>query len=84
MQIGTVLGKATATIKHPTFSGERMLIVQLEGPGGRPDGEPVLAFDRSGARRGDRVLLTTDGKLLQGMLGRDTPGRWSVLGLPDR
>lgn len=84
MQIGTILGTATSTIKHPTFGGERMIVVQLEGPGGRPDGEPVLAFDRMGARRGDRVLLTTDGKLLQEMLGRDTPGRWSVLGLPDR
>ncbi len=83
MQLGQVLGTATATIKHPSFQGERMLVVQLEGPGGRPDGEPVLAFDRLGARRGDRVILTTDGKLLQEQLGRTTPGRYSVLGLQD-
>ena len=83
MQLGRVLGTATSTIKHPTFRGERLLIVQLEGVGGRDDGEPVIAFDRLGAGRGDRVLVTNDGAALQSMLGRDTPGRWSVMGLPD-
>ena len=83
MQIGRVLGTATSTIKHPTFRGERLLIVQLEGADGGDDGEPVLAFDHLGARRGDRIIVTNDGRILQEMIGRDTPGRWSVLGLPD-
>ena len=39
--------------------------------------------DRLGARRGDQVVVTNDGRALQEMIGRDTPGRWSVLGLPD-
>jgi ethanolamine utilization protein EutN len=83
MQLGRVLGTATSTVKHPSFAGERLLVVQLETASGKPDGEPVLAFDRLGARRGDSVLLTNDGALLQELLGRTTPGRWSVLGLPD-
>ena len=49
MQLGRVIGTATATVKHPTFQGERLLVVQLETGDGRPDGEPVLAFDRLGA-----------------------------------
>ena len=49
MQLGRVVGTATATVKHPTFQGERLLVVQLETADGRPDGEPVLAFDRLGA-----------------------------------
>ncbi len=84
MQLGRVLGTATTTVKHHSFRGERLLVVQPEGADGRADGDPVLAFDRLGAGRGDRVLLTSDGLLLQDQLGRDTPGRWSVLGLPDR
>lgn len=84
MQIGLVLGKATATVKHATFQGERMIVVQLLSSSGGEDGEPILAFDRLGASRGDRVLVTNDGLALQEMLGRTTPGRWSVLGLPDR
>ncbi len=83
MQLGRVLGTATTTIKHPTLAGERLLVVQFEGADGRLEGEPVLAFDRLGAGRGDRVLLTSDGKLLQDQVGRSTPGRWSVMGLPD-
>lgn len=84
MQLGRVIGTATATVKHPSFEGERLLIVQLEMIDGRPDGEPVLVFDRMGAGRGDAVLVTNDGIALQEQLGRTTPGRWSVMGLPDR
>lgn len=83
MQLGRVIGTATSTIKHPTFRGERLIVVQLEGADGRDDGDPVLAFDRMGAGRGDRVIVTNDGRALQEMIGRDTPGRWSVMGLPD-
>ena len=83
MQLGLVIGSATATVKHPSLDGERLLVVQLTGVDGRADGEPVLAFDRMGARRGDQVLLTSDGKLLGEQVGRTTPGRWCVLGLPD-
>jgi ethanolamine utilization protein EutN len=84
MQLGRVVGTATSTLKHPTFEGERLLVVQLETTTGDPDGEPILAFDRLGARRGDLVILTNDGRALQDILGPTTPGRWSVLGIPDR
>ena len=40
MQLGRVIGTATATVKHSTFQSERMLVVQLETAAGRPDGEP--------------------------------------------
>ena len=83
MQTGKVVGIATSTVKHHTFQGERLLVVQLLTVDGKPDGEPVLAFDRLGAGRGETVLVTNDGAVLQQMVGRDTPGRWSVLGIPD-
>ena len=83
MQLGRVVGTATSTLKHPTFEGERLLVVQLETAAGGPDGEPVLAFDRLGARRGDVVILTNDGRALQELLGPTTPARWSILGIPD-
>jgi ethanolamine utilization protein EutN len=84
MQVGRVVGTATSTLKHATLRGERMLVVQLETAAGQADGEPLLVFDRLGASRGDRVIVTNDGRALQEQLGQDTPGRWSVLGLPDR
>jgi ethanolamine utilization protein EutN len=84
MQLGRVLGTVTTTVKHPTFQGERLLVFQLETGDGRADGEPVLAFDRLGAGRGDSVLVTSEGQILQDQVGKTTPGRWSVMGLPDR
>jgi ethanolamine utilization protein EutN len=83
MQLGRVVGTATSTVKHATFKNERLLVVQLETATGRPDGEPILAFDRLGAGRGNLVLVTNDGRVLQEQLGSTTPGRWSVIGLPD-
>ncbi len=84
MQPGRVIGTATSTVKHPTFQGERLLVVQLESGDGKPDGEPLLVFDRLGAGRGDLVVCTNDGRALQELLGMTTPGRWSVMALPDR
>jgi len=84
MQLGRVIGTATSTVKHSSFQGERLLVVQLETLSGGSDGEPVLVFDRLGAGRGDRVLVTNDGLALQEQIGKNTPGRWSVMGLPDR
>jgi ethanolamine utilization protein EutN len=83
MQLGLVLGSATSTIKHPSFEGQRMLVVQPVSADGKDDGEPVLVFDRLGAGRGQRVIITSDGALMQAELGRTTPGRWSVMALPD-
>jgi ethanolamine utilization protein EutN len=83
MQVGRVIGTTTATVKHSSLQGERMLVVQLLTQSGKPDGEPVIAFDRLGAGRGDRVLLTNDGRAMQELLGPTTPARWSVMALPD-
>lgn len=84
MQLGHVVGTATSTMKDATFDGERLLVVQLETADGGPDGEPVLVFDRLGAGRGDLVMCTNDARILQEMIGMNTPGRWSVLAVPDR
>ncbi|HEV3340597.1 MAG TPA: EutN/CcmL family microcompartment protein [Pirellulales bacterium] len=85
MQIGTVVGTATSTIKHRSLDGQKLLVVQLLAADGRsPDGEPVLAVDNLGAGRGDRILLTSDGKAVQELLkNQNTPVRWSVIGIPD-
>ncbi|REK11151.1 MAG: ethanolamine utilization protein EutN [Planctomycetota bacterium] len=85
MQLGTVVGTATSTVKHSTLAGWKMLVVQFYGVDGRtPDGDPVLAVDDLGAGPGDRVILTSDGKGTQALLGsKTTPVRWSVLGIQD-
>lgn len=85
MQLGRVIGTATATVKHPTLSGWKLLVVQLLMADGRSsDGEPVLAIDRLGAGGGAKVILTSDGKGTRALMNSDnTPVRWSVLGIAD-
>ncbi|HEX4128448.1 MAG TPA: EutN/CcmL family microcompartment protein [Pirellulales bacterium] len=84
MQTGLVIGTATATVKHSSMTGEKLLVVQpLLADGRGADGEPVLAVDRLGAGTGDTVLMTSDGKTIREMLGDTTPVRWSVMGIPD-
>jgi len=85
MQQGLVIGTATATVKHPSMNGAKLLVVQfLAADGHSPDGEPVLAVDRLGAGRGETVLLSSDGQATREMLAsQTTPVRWCVIGIPD-
>ena len=84
MQIGKVVGHATSTVKHPTLNGWRLLVVQMLTPDDRPDGEPVLAIDSLGAGVGAKVIATTDAVLVREMVGaKNSPIRWSVMGLAD-
>jgi len=85
MQQGLVVGTATATVKHPSMDGVKLLVVQFLSADGRsPDGEPVLAVDRLGAGRGQMVILSSDGKATRELLGSETtPVRWCVIGIPD-
>jgi ethanolamine utilization protein EutN len=82
---GRVVGTATATVRHPSFKGWKLLIVQpLAADGRRPDCDPVLAVDALGAGPGEDVLITSDGRGTRELLKSDTtPVRWSVIGIPD-
>ena len=84
MQLGHVIGQATATAKHPTLSGWKLSVVQPLDASGDPDGAPVVALDALGCGVGDRVLLTADGTGVREMVGaNDTPARWAIIGLRD-
>jgi ethanolamine utilization protein EutN len=84
MQLGKVVGRATATVKHETLAGWRMLLVQPIETGGKPDGDPQLAIDNLGCRRTDTVMLTTDGAAVRDIVGKqNTPIRWAVIGIAD-
>lgn len=84
MQFAKVVGRATATVKHPTLKGWRMLLVQPLAPNGGPDGAPQLVIDNQGGGIGDTVIISSDGKAAREMVGADTtPARWHVMGIVD-
>ena len=60
------------------------MAMQPLGVDDAPDGPPLLGIDRMGARRGDRVMLTSDGAYAREVLKHNnTPVRWTVMGLID-
>lgn len=85
MLSGLVIGTATATVRHASMRGWRLLVVQpLLADGRTPDGDPVLAVDALGAGVGAAVILSSDGRGTRELLQSDTtPVRWSVIGIPD-
>ncbi|MBM4093642.1 MAG: ethanolamine utilization protein EutN [Planctomycetes bacterium] len=85
MQLGLVIGKATATIKHPSVRGQRLLLIQpLMADERRPDGFPLLVVDTLGAAVGETVMMTSDGRGARQLLKDDlSPVRWTTLGIRD-
>jgi microcompartment protein CcmK/EutM len=84
MQLGRVIGHATATIKHSSMNGLRLLIVQMLNPSRRPEGEAVVAVDRLGSDVGNVVVLNSDGKAARELVGNEkSPVRWFVIGISD-
>jgi ethanolamine utilization protein EutN len=84
MQLGTVIGHATATIKHRSLDGWRLAVVQPLGARRGADGDPVVAVDKFGAGVGETVLLDSDGKgAREYVADAKSPVRWFVVGIVD-
>lgn len=81
MLLGKVIGTATATLKHPSLDGWKLLVVQPEGA---EAGDPQLAVDHCGAGVGDAVFITSDGRYARALVDdENTPLRWTVMGIRD-
>jgi ethanolamine utilization protein EutN len=85
MQLARVVGHATATVKHPSLQGWRLLVVQPLTRDEKEDGEPLLALDSLGANPSSLVIVSNDGAAAREMVGaKNSPARWFVLGMRDR
>lgn len=84
MQSAIVIGNATATVKHSSLDGWRLIAIQPLDIADEADGFPFLAIDNLGARKGDKVFFTSDGKSIRTLTGRnDCPIRYAIQGLVD-
>jgi ethanolamine utilization protein EutN len=86
MQLGQVIGNATATVKHPSMQGAKLLVVQpYLNDGKTPDADPQLCVDKVGAGVGQTVLISSDGKYARDVLKSETtPVRWTIIGIKDQ
>lgn len=84
MLLARVEGNVTATRKHPSFAGWRLIICQPIGREGQPEGAPCVALDALGAGMHQRVLLSSDGLAARKAVGDDhSPARWMIIGIVD-
>ena len=84
MFLATVLGDVVATIKHQDLSDRKLMLVQPEGPDGRPIGRAVIAVDAAQAGLGDRVLVADEGNSASQVLSRPRGAvRTVIVGIVD-
>ena len=84
MQTAKIIGHATATLKHPSLNGWKLVVLQPLDINEEPDEFPQIAIDPLGARQGDHVFFMSDVKYVQQLTGRkDSPIRFSVQGILD-
>jgi ethanolamine utilization protein EutN len=84
MQLATVIGHATSTIKHPSMQGWRLVIAQPLGSSGQPEADPVVAVDKFGAAAGQTIVFNSDGKGAREYVGNEkSPVRYFVVGIVD-
>ncbi|MBF2759203.1 MAG: EutN/CcmL family microcompartment protein [Ectothiorhodospiraceae bacterium AqS1] len=58
MLLAKITGTITATVKDERLVGQRLLIVDIIDPAGKPLSSGQIAIDRLGAGIGDRVILS--------------------------
>ena len=69
MQSARVIGNVTATVKHPSLDGWRLIVLQPVDIQNNADGFPVLAIDDLGVGTGDTVFFTSDGSSIRDAVG---------------
>jgi ethanolamine utilization protein EutN len=85
MKLGRVKGTVVATIKHPTFAGRKLLVVQPLDEVGEEKGDSFLAIDMVQAGTGDTVLVNQEGNGSRQLLkmGAQVPVRSLIVGIVD-
>ncbi len=85
MRMCRVLGNVVATVKHPAYEGQKLLIVQQIDENGSDFGASFLAVDRVQAGPGDRVLVMSEGNGVRQLLnmGDQVPIRSLIVGVID-
>jgi ethanolamine utilization protein EutN len=84
MLLARVEGNLTATRKHPSFEGWRLIICQPINQAGDAEGVPQVAIDAHGAAMHQRVIISSDGLAARKAVGDDrSPVRWMITAIVD-
>lgn len=85
MKLCRVIGNVVATVHHPVYDGQTILIVQPVDERGKDIETSFLAVDRVQAGPGDQVLVMREGNGVRQLMamGQQVPIRSLVVGVVD-
>jgi len=61
VKLARVVGTLTATVHHPSYDGQTLLLCEPVDAAGKRTGEVFIAVDRAQAGTGDLVLINAEG-----------------------
>ena len=82
MKLAVVIGQVVSTVKHGGFERDRLLVVDLIGSNGKPQGDIHIATDSIGAGNGEWVLVV-QGSSARKTIANEVPIDTSVIGIVD-
>ena len=84
MKLCRVKGNVVATVKHPTYVGHKVMIVQPVDAEGKDSGDSFVAVDLVQAGPGDKVLVMQEGNGIRQILKVEKlPIRSVIIGIVD-
>jgi microcompartment protein CcmK/EutM len=80
-----VRGNVVATVKHPTYHGHKVMLVQPVDAAGQDTGDTFVAIDLVQAGPGDKVLVMQEGNGVRQILKVEKlPIRSIIIGIVDQ
>jgi len=83
MQLGLVVGTVVASVKTPSFTAQRLLVVRPHTFDRTPDGEAFVAVDLVQAGRGEWVLYVKGREAANALADKFNPADRALVAIVD-
>ncbi len=83
MQVARVIGDVVATIKEPLLDGHKLLVARPIDPGGKAEGNYLVAIDTVDAGFGETVLIVSGSSARMASGLKDCPVDAAIVGIVD-
>jgi len=81
--LGRVIGRVWSTVKTPSLSGQRLLVVQPVMPAGAPAGRQLICTDPTGAGAGELIYWCRGRESSFPFLPDEVPTDATIVGILD-
>ena len=83
MQLARVIGNVVSTVKNPTLTGRKLLVIQILNGDLKPVGKPLVAVDSVGAWVGELVFWCRGKEASFPFEGGSVPTDCTIVGIVD-